>query len=244
MTKIFKGIIPPAITCFDKDGNFDEAAQREVIRFQAKYVDGFYPCGTYGSGPLMTAEERKRVAQIVVEEKGAKALAAGKILGWFQGKMEFGPRALGNRSILADPRRSEMKDILNKKVKHREGFRPFAPSVLIEHCAEYFDSGKSSPFMLMVYNVLADKRAVVPAITHVDGTGRVQTVDKYAHPRYRKLIEEFNKLTGIPMVLNTSFNTKGEPMNNSPEDAIKTFLNSEMDVLIIGDYYVEKSRKG
>lgn len=177
-----------------------------------------------------------------VEVKAARALVDGKVLGWFQGKMEFGPRALGNRSILADPRRPEMKDIINKKVKHREGFRPFAPSVLSEHCGEYFDNNRESRFMLMVYNVLPEKVKLVPAITHVDGTGRVQTVDSETNPRYRKLIEEFYKITGIPMILNTSFNTKGEPMNNSPRDAIKTYLNSQMDVLVMGDYFVSKSK--
>jgi carbamoyltransferase len=177
-----------------------------------------------------------------VEKKAAISLTQGKALGWFQGKMEFGPRALGNRSILADPRREEIKDILNKKVKHRESFRPFAPSVLLEHCGEYFDSDRQSPFMLMVYNVLPDKRGIVPAITHVDGTGRVQTVDADSNPAYRKLIEEFYKLTGIPLILNTSFNTKGEPINNSQQDAIETFLNSQLDVLVIGDYFIEKSK--
>ena len=178
-----------------------------------------------------------------VEKKAALALTQGKVLGWFQGKMEFGPRALGNRSILADPRREEMKDILNKKVKHRESFRPFAPSVLLEHCSEYFDSARQSPFMLMVYNVLPDKRDIVPATTHVDGTGRVQTVDSDSNPIYRRLIEEFYKLTGVPLVLNTSFNTKGQPINNSPQDAIETFLNSQLDVLAIGDYFIEKSKQ-
>ncbi len=175
-----------------------------------------------------------------VEKKGARILAEGKILGWFQGKMEFGPRALGNRSILADPRKEEMKDILNKKVKHREPFRPFAPSVLEEYAGEYFDDNRSLPYMLTACNVLPEKIRLVPAITHVDGTGRVQTVDKVSNPRYRMLIEEFFKITGIPMVLNTSFNAKGEPMICSPGDAVKTFLGTHMDALILGDYLIIK----
>lgn len=179
-----------------------------------------------------------------IERKTAQAIACGRIIGWFQGRMEFGPRALGNRSILADPRNEEMKDILNKKVKHREGFRPFAPSVLAEHCAEFFDNNKASPFMLVTYNVLPDKIKLVPAITHVDGTGRVQTVDTQPNLRYRRLIEEFYKLTGIPMILNTSFNARGEPIVSSPEDAIKTFLSTQMDVLVLGDYLIDKSKQG
>lgn len=179
-----------------------------------------------------------------VEKKTAQAISEGKIIGWFQGRMEFGPRALGNRSILADPRRAEMKDILNKKVKFRESFRPFAPSVLQEHAAEFFDDSSSSPFMLKACNVLPEKRGLVPAITHIDGTGRVQTVDKECNPRYRLLIEEFYKLTGIPMILNTSFNTRGEPLVCSPEDAVKTFLSTHMDVLVLGDYFVKKQETG
>lgn len=184
-----------------------------------------------------------RYEQGDVEKKAAQILAEGKVLGWFQGRMEFGPRALGNRSILADPRRVEMKDILNMKVKHREWFRPFAPSVLEEHCREYFDDPRPSPFMLTACNVLVEKRKLVPAITHVDGTGRVQTVDKVSNRHYRLLIEEFYHLTGTPLILNTSFNTRGEPMVCSPEDAIKTFLNTQMDALILGDYLVEKSKQ-
>lgn len=173
----------------------------------------------------------------------ASRIADGKIIGWFQGKMEFGPRALGNRSLLADPRNPGMKDIINSRVKMRERFRPFAPSVLEEDAKTYFSlNGFPSPYMLLAVDVHPGKRASVPAITHVDGTARVQTVDKVSNPKYRRLIEEFKKLTGIPMVLNTSFNLKGEPVVSSPQDAIKSFMATRIDVLAIEDYIVEKER--
>lgn len=172
----------------------------------------------------------------------AMRLSEGKVVGWFQGRMEFGPRALGNRSILADPRSPDMRDHINLRVKNREQFRPFAPSVLEEDAKKYFSlNGFPSPFMLLAFDVHADKRAEVPAITHVDGTARVQTVDRDSNPRYRRLIEEFKKITGIPMVLNTSFNLRGEPVVSSPEDAIKSFNAAKIDVLAIEDYIVEKS---
>lgn len=171
----------------------------------------------------------------------ARLLVEGKVVGWFQGKMEFGPRALGNRSILADPRRAEMRDYINNVVKNREPFRPFAPSVLEEDARAFFNlNGSPSPFMLMAVGVHPEKSEAVPAITHVDGTARVQTVDRYANPRYRKLIEEFRNITGVPMVLNTSFNLRGEPVVSSPRDAVKSFLATKIDVLAIGDCIVEK----
>lgn len=171
----------------------------------------------------------------------AAHIADGRVIGWFQGKMEFGPRALGNRSILADPRRAEMRDYINSVVKHRELFRPFAPSVLEEDAGDFFDlNGFPSPFMLLAVDVRPDRAAQVPAITHVDGTARVQTVDRESNPKYRRLIEEFKRLTGIPMLLNTSFNLRGEPVVSSPSDAIKSFLATKIDVLAIEDYIVEK----
>ncbi|MCJ7736074.1 MAG: hypothetical protein MUQ10_02005 [Anaerolineae bacterium] len=154
--------------------------------------------------------------------------------------MEFGPRALGNRSILADPRRPDMKDILNARVKHRESFRPFAPSVLEECSNEFFVAACPSPYMIVVFDVRPEKRAVVPAITHVDGTGRVQTVSQKANPRYWTLIKEFEKITGVGMVLNTSFNVMGEPIVCRPSEAIECFLNTGIDRLIIGNYLAEK----
>lgn len=171
---------------------------------------------------------------------GADLLAESKIVGWLQGRMEVGPRALGNRSILADPRPGEMKDILNSKVKHREGFRPFAPSVLEEDATKYFENYYPSPFMLLVLPVKEELQSKVPAICHVDGTGRLQTVSKNANPLYWELINEFKKRTGTPMILNTSFNVRGEPIVCSPEDALKCFLGTEMDALIMGNYLVRK----
>jgi len=174
-------------------------------------------------------------------KEGARLIAQGKILGWLQGRMEVGPRALGNRSILADPRLPEMKDILNHKVKHREGFRPFAPSVLEEDAPEYFEDYYPSPFMLLVLPVKESKRKDVPAICHIDGTGRLQTVRREDNPLYWELINEFKKLTGMPMVLNTSFNVRGEPIVCTPEDALKCFLSTQMDALIVGNYLVLQS---
>jgi carbamoyltransferase len=175
----------------------------------------------------------------VIAKEAAKEIAAGKILGWFQGRAEWGPRALGNRSIVADPRRAEMKDILNARIKHREMFRPFAPSVLAEATAEYFEKSYPSPFMTQAYAVRAEKRDKIPAPTHVDGTGRLQTVTQQANPRYWRLIREFGNLTGVPVVLNTSFNDN-EPIVCRPEEAIDCFLRTKMDVLVLGDVLVRK----
>jgi carbamoyltransferase len=170
---------------------------------------------------------------------GAGIVADGNVLGWFQGRMEWGPRALGNRSIIADPRREDMKDTLNARIKHREKFRPFAPSVLIESVGDYFDQTYPDPFMIKVYNVLPDKRTVIPAVTHVDGTGRLQTVERKTAPLYWSLIKEFENLTGVPVVLNTSFN-ENEPIVCSPEEAVDCFLRTRMDALAIGNYLVRK----
>lgn len=175
----------------------------------------------------------------------AKELSNGKVIGWFNGRFEWGPRALGNRSILADPRRLEMKDIVNTKIKFREPYRPFAPSVLAEEADKFFDlpdPTKHYParFMLYVVDVLKDKQKVIPAITHVDGTARPQTVFKEYSPRYYKLIKKFYGITGIPLVLNTSFNLKGEPIVNTPADAYSTFQRSGLDILVLGNYVVYK----
>lgn len=181
----------------------------------------------------------KRYDEDILFSVVARLLAEGKIIGWFQGKMEFGPRALGNRSILADPRRQDMRKILNFRIKHREGFRPFAPSVLEEDAKEYFENIDTSPFMLLVFKVKEDKRRLIPAVVHCDGTARVQTVSQKTNPRFWKLLAEFKKITKVPILLNTSFN-ENEPIVSSPEDAIDCFLNTKMDVLVIGDYIVEK----
>ena len=175
------------------------------------------------------------------------SLTQGKVLGWLQGRFEWGPRALGNRSIIADPRRNDMKETVNVKIKFREPFRPFAPSVLAERADEYFEIGAAdgkypSRFMLNVAAVREDKRAVVPATTHVDGTGRLQTVARESNPRYYSLIESFGQSTGVPVLLNTSFNLRGEPIVNTPAQAYSTFARSGIDVLVLGDYLVRKDR--
>lgn len=178
-----------------------------------------------------------------VARHAAARIADGKIIGWFQGRMECGPRALGNRSILADPRSHESKPRLNEKVKHREPFRPFAPSALQERAGEYFVSDYPSPVMLLVFDVLEHKRHEVPAITHVDGTARVQTVSKEDNPTYWRLIKCFEELTGVPMVVNTSFNDNDEPIVCTPDDAIRCFLKTDLDGLAIGPFWVEKVDK-
>ena len=165
----------------------------------------------------------------------ATAVADGYVVGWCQGAMEFGPRALGNRSILGDPRNPGIPDQINNKVKFREPWRPFAPSVLAERAAEWFDVDLASPYMLLSVNVKAAKRPTVPAITHVDGSARVQTVTRQHNPQYYRLIEHFLDLTGVPLVLNTSLNIKGEPIARTPDDAIRCFVHSDLDVLVLGD---------
>jgi carbamoyltransferase len=169
----------------------------------------------------------------------AAIIADGKILGWFQGRAEWGPRALGNRSIVADPRRPEMKDILNRRIKHREIFRPFAPSILAERTGEWFEKSHPSPFMTLAYSVLPEKRDKIPAPTHVDGTGRLQTVAREANPRYWQLIKAFENKTGVPVVLNTSFNDN-EPIVCRPEEALDCFLRTQMDALVLGDFLITK----
>ena len=172
-------------------------------------------------------------------KQAATIVADGKILGWFQGRAEWGPRALGNRSIVADPRRPEMKEILNQRIKHREIFRPFAPSILAEATAEYFEKSHPSPFMMLAYAVRPEKRAKIPAPTHVDGTGRLQTVAREANPRYHALISAFRDLTGVPVVLNTSFNDN-EPIVCRPEEAIDCFERTKIDALVLGDILITR----
>jgi len=169
----------------------------------------------------------------------AQAIAEGKVVGWFQGRMEWGPRALGNRSILCDPRRADMKDILNQKIKRRESFRPFAPSILREAVAEWFETDDDVPFMMEVFQVRSGKRAQIPAVTHVDGSGRLHTVSRDANPLYHQLITEYCKRTSVPMVLNTSFN-ENEPVVCRPEEALDCFLRTKMDVLVLGNWFIER----
>ena len=172
-------------------------------------------------------------------KRAARDIADGLVVGWFQGKMEFGPRALGNRSIVVDPRRADMKEILNERIKKREPFRPFAPSILEEYVGDYFEQSHPAPTMLMVYQVREEKRAQIPAVTHVDGSGRLQTVSRTSNDRYYQLISDFNELTGIPVILNTSFN-ENEPIVCTPEEAISCFLKTRMDVLYLGNFAVRR----
>ena len=204
-------------------------------------------------GPEFSPEQIKRILRregldfkemeySVLAPYIAGKIARGEIIGWFQGKVEFGPRALGNRSILADPRNPGMKDLLNSKVKHRESFRPYAPLVLEEKARDYFDLKDLSPFMLLAPPVREEKKRLIPSATHVDGTARVQTVNRDVSPKLWQLIKTFEDMTGIPIILNTSFNLKGEPIVCSPEDAISSFLKSEMDCLVMENIIVEKVR--
>ncbi|MBV8208152.1 MAG: carbamoyltransferase [Acidobacteria bacterium] len=174
-----------------------------------------------------------------VVEYAAEAIAAGKIVGWYQGRMEFGPRALGNRSIVVDPRRADMKDILNARIKKREPFRPFAPAVLEERLGEYFEQTHPSPTMLMVYQIKREQRERIPAVTHVDGSGRLQTVSARTNPRFHALISAFERRSGVPVLLNTSFN-EDEPIVCTPEEAIQCFQKTRMDTLFLGNYVVER----
>jgi carbamoyltransferase len=201
------------------------------------------------SGSLAVSSASSAVAQAMTTRyqdavelcrRAAVAISQGKVVGWFQGRMEWGPRALGNRSILGDPRRADMKEILNAKIKRRESFRPFAPSILRERVGDWFEQDDDVPFMMQVFQVREDKRRLVPATTHVDGSGRLHTVRQEANPLYHRLISEFELLTGVPMVLNTSFN-ENEPVVCRPEEALDCFLRTKMDVLVLGKFYLERT---
>ncbi len=172
-------------------------------------------------------------------KRAAEDIAAGLVVGWFQGRMEFGPRALGNRSIVADPRRAEMKEILNDRIKKREPFRPFAPSILEERVGDYFEQTHPAPTMLMVYQVKEERRPEIPAVTHVDGSGRLQTVSREVNARYYQLISDFAELTGVPVILNTSFN-ENEPIVCTPQEAIECFRKTKMDVLYLGNFALKR----
>ena len=214
-----------------------------------KQPRGFFMEGAY-TGPEFSDDEIRAVldeAAVAYEQyddrdvtrRAAQDIADGAVTGWFQGRMEFGPRALGNRSIVVDPRRADMKDILNDRIKKREPFRPFAPSILEEHTTEFFEQDHPSPTMLMVYQVRPEKRSVIPAVTHVDGSGRLQTVNARVNPRYYQLIADFKAITGVPVVLNTSFN-ENEPIVCTPRHALDCFLKTRMDVLYLGNFAVRK----
>src|SRR5262245_28674312 len=207
-------------------------------------MDHAYTGPEFTNAEIEQELERHQLSYSILEDEevtriGAQAIADGNVVGWFQGKMEFGPRALGNRSIVVDPRRAEMKDILNARIKKRESFRPFAPSILEERVGNYFEQTHPVPSMMMVYQVKEDKRAKIPAVTHVDGSGRLQTVANTTNARYHQLISDFEELTGIPLVLNTSFN-EDEPIVCTPDDAINCFLRTKMDVLFLGNYMVKR----
>jgi carbamoyltransferase len=169
----------------------------------------------------------------------AERIAEGKVVGWFQGRMEWGPRALGNRSIVCDPRRADMKDILNLKIKRRESFRPFAPSIIREAVGDWFETDYDVPFMLQVYQIREEKRKLIPAVTHVNGSGRLQSITESQNARYYRLIKTFEKITGVPVVLNTSFN-ENEPVVCTPKEALDCFLRTKMDVLVLGKWFVER----
>ncbi len=181
-----------------------------------------------------------RLGEDTLLKRTAQELADGRVVGWYQGRMEFGPRALGNRSILADPRRKEMKDVLNSRIKKRESFRPFCPSVLAEAVGEYFENSYLSPFMTMAYKIKPHQRERIAAVTHLDGTGRLQTVEKDVNPLYWNLIHEFGRISGVPILLNTSFN-ENEPIVDTPHQALDCFLRTRMDVLVLGPYFLLKS---
>lgn len=199
--------------------------------------DGRY-ASEHGDLTLETHADEERLCA-----ETAAAIARGEVIGWYQGRSEWGPRALGNRSILADPRRADMKDILNLKIKRRESFRPFAPSILADRTGEWFTHDYPDPFMIKVYPIRPEKRALIPAVTHVDGTGRLQTVAERANPRYWRLISAFERQTGVPIVVNTSFN-ENEPIVNRPEEALDCFLRTKMDRLVLGDVVVERVASG
>ncbi|NLX49650.1 MAG: carbamoyltransferase [Methanospirillum sp.] len=184
--------------------------------------------------------QHHHVPDDALERVTADLLHRGNIIGWFQGRMEIGPRALGNRSILADPTLPEMKDRINAQVKHREAFRPFAPSCPIEDTPRYFEQEVADPFMLKVCTVREEQRAVIPAVTHVDGTARLQTVHRETNPRYHRLLNEFERLSGVPVLLNTSLNVMGEPIVESPADAVRLFFTTGLDYLVLGNYVIGK----
>jgi len=220
---------------------------RIIEKDQSKVIsENVYVGPSYSNDEIKTFLDSNKISFEKLETKDlliktAKLISEGNIVGWYQGKMEWGPRALGCRSILADPREAQMKDILNEKIKHREAFRPFAPSILEEHVSEYFEIDRTSPYMLMVAPV--KKPDDIPAVTHVDGTGRLQTVHRNANSLYYDLINEFYKITGIPVIINTSMNVMGEPIVNTPKQAYQMIVKTDMDYIVMGNYLVGKNTK-
>ena len=206
---------------------YDEAAVDQAVDARAAELET-------GEFVSRRATSERELSMLTAEQ-----VAKGNVVGWFQGRMEWGPRALGNRSIVCDPRRADMKDILNQKIKRRESFRPFAPSVIREAVGEWFETDYDVPFMLQVYQIRAEKRPLIPAVTHVNGSGRLQSVTEAQNPRYYHLIEAFRDLTGVPLVLNTSFN-ENEPVVNTPAEALDCFLRTKMDLLVMGDLMIQR----
>ena len=208
-------------------------------------MNSAYTGPEYSDEEMAAAIERSgfcgtRLDGAALIERTVDHIIKGDVVGWFQGRMEFGPRALGNRSIVVDPRRPDMKDILNARIKHREPFRPFAPSVLAERVGEWYEDDYPSPFMILVYKTREERRTAIPAVNHVDDTGRVQAVTREANPRYYALIEAFAERTGVPILLNTSFN-ENEPIVCTPDEALACFGKTRMDVLVLGNYVVERA---
>ena len=218
--------------------------RRIIVQDHAKRIqENVYVGPSYSNDEIKSFLEENNIdyeylAREQLLQTTAKLISEQNIVGWYQGKIEWGPRALGNRSILADPRDSKMKDVLNEKIKHRELFRPFAPSILEEYVSEYFDLNIPSPYMLFVAKV--KKPDKIPAVTHVDGTGRLQTVSREANPLYYDLINDFYKITGVPVVVNTSMNVRGEPIVNTPEQAYAMIIKTEMDYIMMGNYMIQR----
>jgi carbamoyltransferase len=221
----------------------------EILKQRRSFVMDHSYVGKRYSDRDVAAELQKFLVRIQVEAKRsdnvcrdtARLLADQQVIGWFQDRSEFGPRALGNRSLLADPRKGAMKDILNSRVKHRQAFRPFAPIVLAERMKEIFEGEEDSPFMLIAKPVRPEWRERIPAIVHVDGTARVQTVREQTNPMLYRLLKEFEALTGVPVLINTSFNIKGEPIVETPQDAVNCFLTTGIDHLVMHDTIVSKA---
>ena len=217
--------------------------KREFLETSEQIKNNIFVGPDYSNEQIKTFLDKNKIQYDYLEKDQllkttAKLISEGNVVGWYQGKMEWGPRALGNRSILADPRNPKMKDILNEKIKHRESFRPFAPSIMEEYVSEYFDINVPSPYMLLVAKVKQPKK--IPAVTHVDGTGRLQSVAKNVNSLYYELINEFYQLTKVPVIINTSMNVMGEPIVNTPEQAYEMILKTDMDYIILGSYILGK----
>ena len=217
--------------------------KREFLETSEQIKNNIFVGPDYSNEQIKTFLDKNKIQYDYLEKDQllkttAKLISEGNVVGWYQGKMEWGPRALGNRSILADPRNPKMKDILNEKIKHRESFRPFAPSIMEEYVSEYFDINVPSPYMLLVAKVKQPEK--IPAVTHVDGTGRLQSVAKNVNSLYYELINEFYQLTKVPVIINTSMNVMGEPIVNTPEQAYEMILKTDMDYIILGSYILGK----